>query len=177
MLAKFETTKPVSSRGLAPRSRPIFGMVATLLLMGCGGGGGGGASSAGPVVFVDEPPVLVDWSSRVNPVICLYQDDFGDSGTVTPNTNADPLHYETSEYQASGTLAAGKFSDAYARGWTGLGSLVTVADTGIDETHLDLAANIASTRDFVGDDVNDTHGHGTHVAGSWGQRNAVSHQS
>lgn len=162
MLAKFETTKPVSSRGLAPRSRPIFGMVATLLLMGCGGGG---ASSAGPVVFVDEPPVLVDWSSRVNPVIRLYQDDFGDSGTVTPNTNADPLHYETSEYQASGTLAAGKFSDAYARGWTGLGSLVTFADTGIDETHLDLAANIASTRDFVGDDVNDTHGHGTHVAG------------
>lgn len=44
---------------------------------------------------------------------------------------------------------------------------IAVIDTGIDETHPDLAAKIVAGYDFVDDDTNphDLNGHGTHVAG------------
>lgn len=44
---------------------------------------------------------------------------------------------------------------------------IAVIDTGIDETHPDLAAKIVAGYDFVDDDSNphDLNGHGTHVAG------------
>ena len=44
---------------------------------------------------------------------------------------------------------------------------IAVIDTGIDETHPDLAAKIVAGYDFVDDDANphDLNGHGTHVAG------------
>ena len=148
-------------------------MLACLLpgLAACGGGGGGGLSSAGPVV-------LVDGSNRIDETGAAARGTTGargpgDLGAPTPGTVADPAFYETSEYHYGGSrapLAATSFSAAYARGWTGLGSLVTVADTGVDADHPDLAAGIVATRDFTGTGINDTHGHGTHVAGIVGAR-------
>jgi len=90
------------------------------------------------------------------------------TGIPTPGTNSDPAHYETAEYYAGGRkapLAATSFSAAYSRGWTGLGSVVTVADTGIEESHPDLAPALLGNRDFTGTGLGDTNGHGTHVAG------------
>jgi subtilisin family serine protease len=54
---------------------------------------------------------------------------------------------------------------AWAAGLTGAGVTVAVLDTGIDTDHPDLVDAIGPTRDFSGKgNVEDGHGHGTHVA-------------
>jgi hypothetical protein len=55
---------------------------------------------------------------------------------------------------------------AHARGFTGAGVTVAVLDTGIDDTHPDLAGKVIAAEDFTGDGqgVGDVLGHGTHVA-------------
>ncbi|HEY8472918.1 MAG TPA: S8 family serine peptidase [Natronosporangium sp.] len=53
---------------------------------------------------------------------------------------------------------------AWQAGYTGEGVTVAVVDTGIDETHPDLAGRVTAARDFTGTGSDDTQGHGTHVA-------------
>jgi subtilisin family serine protease len=53
---------------------------------------------------------------------------------------------------------------AWQAGYTGTGVTVAVLDTGVDDTHPDLAGKIASRRNFTTEDTRDLHGHGTHVA-------------
>lgn len=140
-----------------------------MLVSACGGGGGGGLAAAGPVVFVDGTERFSNTARPTTP------DSTAPSrgrdprlGTPTPGTVPDSAFYETGEFHGGGApapLAVTKFSNAYARGWTGLGSLVTIADTGVDATHPDLAPALAHARDYTGTGVADTHGHGTHVAG------------
>ena len=143
-----------------------------LALGGCGGGGGGVLSGVGPVVLVDGTGRIdeqgIDKQGTESSSSLVAERGPDQRGVKTPGTVADPHHYETAEYHAGGRkapLAATSFSAAYARGWTGLGSVVTVADTGIDDTHPDLAPAIIGNRDFTGTGLADTHGHGTHVAG------------
>ncbi len=54
----------------------------------------------------------------------------------------------------------------WAKGLTGKGISVGVLDTGIDETHPDLAGSVVASKDFSGSEsgVVDKAGHGTHVA-------------
>jgi subtilisin family serine protease len=53
----------------------------------------------------------------------------------------------------------------WAGGDTGQGVDVAVLDTGIDTQHPDLAGQVSAAESFVpGEDVEDHHGHGTHVA-------------
>jgi len=52
----------------------------------------------------------------------------------------------------------------------GEGIKVAVLDTGIDADHQDLESAIKETRDFTGDGIEDTNGHGTHCAGIIGAR-------
>ena len=158
-------TRPV------PVSGPFLLCLLCLLVLlfglaGCGGGGGGGLASAGPVVLVDGTD-RIDESGHASRLRVTVRGDIS-PGDPTPGTVPDPAYYETAEYHVGGKkapLAATSFSAAYARGWTGLGSLVTVADTGIDDDHPDLAPAIVGNRDFTGTGLADTHGHGTHVAG------------
>ncbi|MGH3680459.1 MAG: S8 family serine peptidase, partial [Natronosporangium sp.] len=53
---------------------------------------------------------------------------------------------------------------AWQAGYTGDGVTVAVVDTGIDQTHPDLAGRVVQARDFTGTGGEDTEGHGTHVA-------------
>ncbi|MFI7606071.1 S8 family serine peptidase [Micromonospora sp. NPDC049366] len=54
---------------------------------------------------------------------------------------------------------------AWAAGRDGSGVTVAVLDTGVDDTHPDLAGRIVEARDFSGSgSARDGHGHGTHVA-------------
>ncbi|KAB1916445.1 S8 family serine peptidase [Micromonospora sp. AMSO31t] len=54
---------------------------------------------------------------------------------------------------------------AWQAGWTGTGVKVGVIDTGVDQTHPDLAGRVAAAENFTADpDTLDRVGHGTHVA-------------
>lgn len=57
--------------------------------------------------------------------------------------------------------------------WTltqGEGAKVAILDTGVDTDHQDLAEAIVDIKDFTGDGIEDTNGHGTHCAGIVGAR-------
>ncbi|GAA3770581.1 hypothetical protein GCM10022206_06420 [Streptomyces chiangmaiensis] len=55
--------------------------------------------------------------------------------------------------------------EVWGGGDTGQGVDVAVLDTGIDTQHPDLAGQVSATSSFVpGEDIEDHHGHGTHVA-------------
>nr|WP_199888945.1 S8 family serine peptidase [Streptomyces badius] len=55
--------------------------------------------------------------------------------------------------------------EAWAAGFDGKGTKVAVLDTGIDADHPDVKDRLVGARSFVpGEEVDDKHGHGTHVA-------------
>jgi len=99
-------------------------------------------------------------------------DDHPDMGTRTAGYNTDPTSYRTSEFTGTkgvNFLSAVKADVAYSRGWTGKGSLITIADTGWDRDHTDLSSAVkheyntltGGTNTFMDDNV----GHGSHVLG------------
>ena len=81
--------------------------------------------------------------------------------TATPAPVAPPHD----EYTHSRILAPINAQKAYDRGWTGRGSTVLIMDTGVHAAHPDLQGQIRYTQDFTGLGIQDTSGHGTHVAG------------
>ena len=105
--------------------------------------------------------------------------DHADMGTRTPGFSTDVNSYRTSEFNGStGTnyKSAIKADVAYSRGWTGKGSLITIADTGYDKDHSDLAGAVKHQYNtLTGGDatfMDDNVGHGSHVLGiAAGRRN------
>jgi subtilisin family serine protease len=53
---------------------------------------------------------------------------------------------------------------AWDRGFDGTGTRVAVLDTGYDAEHPDLADRVVAAQDFTGQGIDDSAGHGTHVA-------------
>ena len=74
--------------------------------------------------------------------------------------------WQTAEYYRSRTLDPIRAASAYARGYTGKGSNIAILDTGIDVNADEFKGRIILSKDFSGSGtVQDTYGHGTHVAG------------
>ena len=88
----------------------------------------------------------------------------GVNGTPTAGYNSNPSFYQTNEFK-SGVGSIVKADKAYARGWTGKGVTVAVADTGYATNSTDLQGQVIATRDYTGTGINDTNGHGTFVLG------------
>ncbi|WP_433020421.1 S8 family peptidase [Kribbella sp. CA-294648] len=53
---------------------------------------------------------------------------------------------------------------AWQSGYTGKGVKIAVLDSGIDSTHPDLAGQVTASANFTDEPLDDTAGHGTHVA-------------
>ena len=86
------------------------------------------------------------------------------NGTPTTGYNSNPTFYQTNEFK-SGVGSIVNADKAYARGWTGRGVTVAVADTGYATNSIDLQGQVIATRDYTGTGINDTNGHGTFVLG------------
>jgi len=86
------------------------------------------------------------------------------NGTPTTGYNSNPTFYQTNEFK-SGVGSIVNADKAYARGWTGKGITVAVADTGYATNSADLKGQVIATKDYTGTGINDTNGHGTFVLG------------
>ncbi|MDB1087031.1 S8 family serine peptidase [Streptomyces sp. ACA25] len=80
-------------------------------------------------------------------------------------------------HQASLDGSAGQIGapDAWEAGFDGTGVTVAVLDTGIDDTHQDLAGQVVAAENFTDSpDTHDRQGHGTHVASTAAGTGALS---
>ena len=92
---------------------------------------------------------------------------------VNSNVNLDYITRKSGMYNYGQNLEVIGAPEAWAKGWTGKGSVLAILDTGIDLDHPEFADKIIATECFTGmcadgyetiDDKN-KYSHGTHVAG------------
>ncbi len=100
----------------------------------------------------------------------------------TPDPNSPVAFFEPEIFlfpteddaTAAGTEAPAAATNTYGLdltgvsqcGWMGNGIKVCILDTGLDLTHPDFAGRTIVSSSFVGQSVQDGHGHGTHTAGT-----------
>ncbi|MBM7784836.1 S8 family peptidase [Tenggerimyces flavus] len=60
--------------------------------------------------------------------------------------------------------------EAWEAGWTGKGTKVAVLDSGVDDSHPDLAGQVVAAANFTDGEPGDQDGHGTHVASTIASR-------
>jgi len=92
---------------------------------------------------------------------------------VNPNVNLDYITRKSGMYNYGQNLQVIGAPQAWAKGWTGKGSVLAILDTGIDLDHPEFTDKIIASECFTGmcedgyetiDDKN-RYSHGTHVAG------------
>ncbi len=125
------------------RAYPLSGLVALLLLGGCGGDGG---SSPAPIPAPAPAPTPA-------PV-------------PTPVPTPTPSIYDTAEYRQSNGAVQANALAAYDAGASGAGVIVATIDSGIDQASAEFTGRISPlSRDVVsGRSIHDPDGHGTAVA-------------
>jgi len=92
---------------------------------------------------------------------------------VNSNINVDYITRKSGMYNYGKNLESINAPQAWAKGWTGEGSVLAILDTGIDLDHSEFADKIIATECFTGmckdgyETVEDKnkYSHGTHVAG------------
>ena len=90
-------------------------------------------------------------------------------GTPTEGASSVKSDHETQEYYNTNGLKIINASSAYARGWTGKGSVLGVIDTYQDIHHEDLDGKYKWYYDYPKDEgytITNNKNHGTHVAGT-----------
>ena len=85
------------------------------------------------------------------------------AGTPSTVFSTNPSAYLTSE--ANNAVRGTNAAVAISRGWTGAGRTVMIMDSGIDVNHPEFAGKIKYSIDYTRTSIQDTNGHGTHVAG------------
>ena len=111
----------------------------------------------------NAPGVLV---STISIAATVIPSNAPNMGTPTAGVNSDPNFYKTNEFMNNNANSQINADKAYARGWTGKGVTVAVADTGYLTSHTDLQGQVIATKDYTNTGINDTQGHGTHVLGT-----------
>ena len=128
-----------------------------------------GAGNASPLLKVGPKAILVDVTGaksleeaarayKLDPNVLHASPDWIMHASETPN---DPF------IGSQGGLNTIQAPAAWNRTHGSTGMVIAVLDTGIDETHPDLAAKVVNRHDFTGSSIGtgDVVGHGTHVAG------------
>jgi subtilisin family serine protease len=117
------------------------------------------------VIETYTKPVTLDYDPATYNAGAYYGADQSVMGTPTMQASNDPDNFATLEANNNAVLET-HANYAYARGWTGEGSTVMIMDTGVDTDHPDLVDKIKYEWDpGYANGIEDTHGHGTHVAG------------
>lgn len=101
----------------------------------------------------------------------------GDGEMTAKRLSATPKVWLDGRVGASLDRSTGQINApaAWALGYQGKGVKVAVLDTGVDQTHPDLAGRVSLTKDFSGSGgTTDVFGHGTHVASIVGGTGAAS---
>jgi len=98
-----------------------------------------------------------------NPLVVYAEPNYIYHAFVLPNDPGYPNQWGLTKVHAA---------SAWGISTGSAGVTIAIIDTGIDETHPDLAGKIVAGYDFVDGDTNphDLNGHGTHVAGIIGAR-------
>ncbi|MBI4964409.1 MAG: S8 family serine peptidase [Desulfomonile tiedjei] len=129
---------------------------------------------AGPTALTLEmplgaPSLKMDVDEVTKKDIKLLQRDQGVLGAapVMPMKLIEPLNVTDVAAPSGEQVAWGvKAVRADTSPFTGDGIVVAVLDTGIDATHPAFAGVELIREDFTGEGVDDSHGHGTHCAGT-----------
>lgn len=93
---------------------------------------------------------------QLNPEVQYAEEDHVVSVTVSPNDV-----YFNNQWN----LAKINAPDAWGKTRGSSSITVAILDTGVDDTHPDLAGRVIKSANFTGDGSGDLNGHGTHVAG------------
>jgi len=109
--------------------------------------------------------VVVNVTVVKAPTSIPYTDSDANLGAKTTGYNADPNFYKTNEFLSTNSLSIINADKAYARGWTGKGVTVAIADTGYDLNNYDLKGQVVASKDYTGTSIQDTNGHGTFALG------------
>lgn len=113
----------------------------------------------------NSPGVLI--STENIPLQSLaYTNNDPNLGSRTQGYTSDPTYYQTDEFKLNIANSQINADKAYARGWTGKGVTVAVADTGYSLSNTDLQGQVIASKNYTNTTIDDTNGHGTHVIGT-----------
>ena len=113
----------------------------------------------------NSPGVLIS-TENIPPQSLAYTNNDPNLGSRTQGYSSDPTYYQTDEFKLNIANSQINADKAYARGWTGKGATVAVADTGYSLSNSDLQGQVIASKNYTNTTIDDTNGHGTHVLGT-----------
>ena len=126
-------------------------------------GGNSPTDNSGSNTVVQDNAPTLDFDPDTYVASAYY--DSNAMGTPTEVSSHNPADFVTEEFDNDTNMQINA-NYAYARGWTGKGSVAMIMDTGIDTDHSEFEGKIKYTFDLgFATPIEDENGHGTHVAG------------